>query len=191
MGDYAMNGVSTSYEMKNEGRRRGRMKIVMVFGSLIIVLGGGAFIAGRLLGEELPVTHSDDIQYVESEGGSVAKSAVRLEPDEKLPDRMPTAVGQFHHRDDKRIFINQYPPPGQMVILDEIDEYPIMEIVVTRDTLLYKDVTDLSQAYESGVAQQVVAPGSVEDLDQGCSIVVWGEQQGDRIVAEVLQYTRN
>jgi hypothetical protein len=178
-------------EIGESASRRNVGKNLLIFGLLLLLLGGGAYTAGHLLGDQEPLPKSEGITKADVEGDSVTQGAIRLKPDERLPVQMPTTVGQFHHRQDNRIYINQYPPPGQMVILAEIDTYPLMEIVVTKKTVLFKDVTDLSSIHSSDVVQQIVAPGSLEDLDSRCSLFVWGEQRGERIIADVLQYSKN
>ena len=75
-----------------------------------------------------------------------------------------------------------------MVVLDNIDEYPLLEIVITRKTVIYKDVTEFSGTYHDGAVQQSVILGHAEEIAEGTPVLVWGEKHGDRIIAEVLQY---
>jgi hypothetical protein len=37
--------------------------------------------------------------------------------------------------------------------------------------------------------QQVVEPGSLDDIGESSLITVWGKKTGDRIIADVLVYT--
>ena len=157
------------------------------FAVLAILLGSATFTAGQLLGQELLTQEIDDQETITSEDGSITMTGARLLPDERLPGTPPTAYGQFDILKDNCLYIHQYPASG-MVMLDKMDEYPVVEILVTRETLVYKDVTDLSNINHNGVVQQVVVDGSVEEITKGSSIVVWGENRGDRIVAEVIQY---
>lgn len=167
-------------------KKRDRVKWILIFGMLITVM-GGAFTAGRLFRSELPSSQTQNLETMKSVDGSLSTYGVRLQPDERLPDELPTAAGQFNHRKDNLLFIHQFPASG-MVMLDKMDEYPLLEILITKDTLIYKDVTDLSDAKNGGEVQQKIVSSSLEELTKGSSILVWGEQRGERIIAEVVQY---
>jgi hypothetical protein len=41
----------------------------------------------------------------------------------------------------------------------------------------------------SPTIQQVVQPGTLDDLGQDSMITVWGQKTGNRIIADVLVYT--
>ena len=78
-------------------------------------------------------------------------------------------------------------------------------MVITRDTILYADVTledfDLSSRGGQGshgeggmsgmsemfTADRVIEPGVLEDIETN-TIVVWGERTGDRITATTVLY---
>jgi hypothetical protein len=61
-------------------------------------------------------------------------------------------------------------------------------VVVTHDTLIYRDVTPIGpgQPAGNGVIHQTVQTSSLDEIDQQTLLQVWGERQGDRIVARVL-----
>jgi hypothetical protein len=183
--------IQKSNRLKPEARDgipwRFPVRWILLFGVLGALLGGAAFTAGHLLGRDLPPLETKGQEMVKSEDGSITGSGVRLLPDKRLPDQPPIASGQFNQLKDNCLFIHQFPESG-MVFLDKIDEYPMVEILITRDTLIYKDVTDLSNTNQGGVAQQVVVVGTIEEITKGSSIVVWGEKRGERILAEVIQY---
>ncbi len=72
---------------------------------------------------------------------------------------------------------------------------PIVEVVVTRDTLIYRDETETpdpsSADIESGehTVQQIVRlVESLDELGSNTEVQVWGERRGDRVVAAVLAY---
>ena len=74
---------------------------------------------------------------------------------------------------------------------------PVLEVVVTRETTIYRDETKMPSAGPGAVSgdqsiQQVVAPvDSLEDLGENTKnteIQIWGTRSGDRVVAEVLVY---
>ncbi|NIM92585.1 MAG: hypothetical protein GTO18_02575 [Anaerolineales bacterium] len=180
-------GTPVLKETNLKSKAKKRNIVVFTIGFLVILLIVGTFIAGRLLGEDLNFTGSEDKEFVDLGDGMIAGTGVRLEPASELPKVPPAASGQFHHREDNVLFINQFPPTGQIVFLDELDTYPMMEIVITNDTLIFKDITDLTTA-KGGVVQQVVTLVSVEDMEDVSTVAIWGEERGDRIVADVIQY---
>ncbi len=171
----------------NASTKANRMKWILMFGLITALLGGAAFTAGHLLGGELPVLENPDQGLIKSDDGTMTGLGVRLLPDERLPDRPPVTSGQFDSLKDNSLFIHQFPSSG-MVVIAEVDEYPLVEILVRKDTLIYKDVTDLSNVNQGGVVQQVLTISSIEDIPNDSSIIVWGEKSGDRIIAEVIQY---
>jgi hypothetical protein len=72
---------------------------------------------------------------------------------------------------------------------------PEIEVVVTRDTVIYSDETDIHGgelgSRESGekTIQQVIKPvDSLDEIGPNTELQVWGERRGDRLVAEVLVY---
>ena len=69
---------------------------------------------------------------------------------------------------------------------------PVVEVVVTTQTTIYKDTTmqQFNGPPPSGKKiQQVVEPGSLADVGQNSDITVWGKKTGDRYIADVLVYT--
>ncbi len=68
---------------------------------------------------------------------------------------------------------------------------PVVEVVVTNQTAVYKDTTDMNLGLTSGEEQiqQTVAPGSLDEIGQDSMVSVWGRKSGDRLIAEVLVYS--
>ncbi len=65
------------------------------------------------------------------------------------------------------------------------DQNSAIEVVVTADTLIYKDVAGLN----SDSAQPALVTGSVGEAGNSHQVTVWGNQQGGRITAEVIVYS--
>ena len=66
---------------------------------------------------------------------------------------------------------------------------PTYEVVITKDTIIYKDTTNFDNgASTSSKIQQTVAPGSLDDLNSISDISVWGKKTGDRYVADTVLY---
>jgi len=69
---------------------------------------------------------------------------------------------------------------------------PVVEIVITSQTKLYKDVT--MQQFDGPPPQgqkiqQVVESGSLDEIGSSSMITVWGKKTGERFIAAVLVYS--
>jgi hypothetical protein len=163
---------------------------------LLLVLSGAALMAGRLLNrgplESGPVV-------LEGQGG--AKMVMMEEPDveyaAELPDRPPDIAGLFGRREDNNLFVrlgnimtNVKRDDHGNVELETRADGPEVEVIVTHDTLIYRDDTHAQFGPEvsSGPIQQVLNPGSLDEVGQHSQVLAWGIKRGDRTVAEVLVY---
>jgi hypothetical protein len=189
---------------------------------LVIALVGAAFIGGRLLNQRAAAAGPENIVGPDGAVNSVGPSAgggngpsisssggpggdmmsiqIQVTPAPELPQLPPEVTGIFASREDNRLFLST----GNMGIsisstdgsapqmAQSTPSGPQVEVVVTQDTKIYRDVTqppDPSQS-SSSVLQQTVVPGSVEDLTSNTSVVVWGRRTGDRVIADVLLYSQ-
>ena len=66
-----------------------------------------------------------------------------------------------------------------------------VELIVTGQTLIYKDVTHIPEAVNGEIhgLQQAADVGTLDDLSPDCFITVWGRRSGDRIIADVFFYS--
>jgi hypothetical protein len=66
------------------------------------------------------------------------------------------------------------------------------EIVVTKDTQVYRDVTapNPSEPTQDGAIQQKVEPGSLDEIGENSTVMAWGERRGERLVARALMYSK-
>jgi hypothetical protein len=152
---------------------------------LIAVLAGAAFISGRYL--TAPKAANGSIF-----GGASIRPARATE----LPAADPDAVGLVVKREDNTISIGTHvvkfhtvrDASGQIVNREAGYDGPVIAVVITHDTLIYRDVTPIGQGQPAGngVIQQTVQTSSLDEIDQQTLLQVWGERQGDRIVARVL-----
>jgi hypothetical protein len=172
---------------------------------VVLVLAGATFVAARMLSApDAPVVGGGGelVQVVDGGSGPV-QIGLRIEPAAELPQTPPETAGLFVRREDNSIFVGT----GDIEVSVEVDgtgqrttsadfSGPVLEVVVTRDTVIYRDTTKIPDPSEgqSGevIVQQVIeAVESPEELgaDQPTTeIQVWGSRSGDRIVAEVLIY---
>ncbi|RPI32109.1 MAG: hypothetical protein EHM70_09780 [Chloroflexota bacterium] len=185
---------------------------------LVGVLAGAAFLAGRLMnpGHDSQPESFGLVQggspVISADGGVAVSGAVqsmeiKMERAEELPETEPDANGVFVSREDNSVFIGTgnmgmavIGASGSGVIVDDTGEGstedipemsydgPVVEVVVTQDTVLYRDATTPDFDNPSGVIQQKVAPGDLDELTSQSTLMVWGKKTGDRIVADVIFY---
>jgi hypothetical protein len=164
---------------------------------LVLLLGAAAFIGGRLLnGQGLPLLSSGGPSIGIAYGGH--SITLRILPAKNFPTR-PDLKGAFDHRQNNNIFVgtgsqSAVPQNSQSGSVDTTTGFsgPIYEVVVTSQTTIYRDDTldQYNGTLHSGEKiQQVVEPGSLDEIGQDSEITVWGQKTGDRIIATVLVYT--
>lgn len=170
---------------------------------LVILLAGATYVGARLLnGQGLPgVSSGEPNMFVgDGDGGhNVRINADDILPAKELPQTPAIARGLFDRRQDNSIFVGT----GKVMLTVQKDQSgkvetsgdhdgPVVEVVVTAQTVVYKDVT-MNQfdgpPPEGQQIQQVVEPGSLDGVGQNSTITVWGRKTGDRIIADVLVYT--
>jgi hypothetical protein len=170
--------------------------IVGGLGLLVLLLAGGAFVAGQLLSQGAEPFGSGSGKVKIGTGGRVAE--VDFVKAEELPEESPAVVGVFERRKDNSIFVDE--TDGGFVLSPNDDGTlsvanatgKISEIVVTAETAVYVNLTldNLDEAAASGVLRQEVEPGTVEEIGELSFVQAWGEMRGDRLVASVLLYAR-
>ncbi len=184
---------------------------------VIVLLAGGAVTAVRLLVPESASGEVDTAVADSGGGGRVMQSissqdggppvAVQttILPAPELPDEPSAAFGVLASREDNTLLVGTGnidlevdvevdPETGQeSTSLIPRTDGPQLEVVLTPDTIIYRDVTDLTlqPGQESGereVVQAVRQVDSPEAISGNLELEVWGERRGDRIVATVLVY---
>ena len=150
---------------------------VVFFLSMILV---GIFGISRMLDRS---QENRSAGIVDAAGGVTQTD---LKHAEELPARPPTLWGMVDHTDGNSVYVIQLPPLDQIIAQKGADLGPTYEVVVTHQTVLYKDVT--SGPAIDGIVYEKVAPGELEEIENGNLVKVWGEKRGDRIVAEIFKY---
>ena len=166
-----------------------RVLIISGIVVLVVLLAGAAFVGGQLLtGQGLPGQASA--------GGNGRNQNI---PAKELPQTPADVSGVFDHRQDNSIFVGTG-QIGKMVTTDQSGNVhaslthtgPTIEVVVSPQTKLYRDVTSrhyTDQQLRNGSVQQIVEPGSLDEIGQPSIVTAWGKKTGDRIIADVLVYT--
>jgi hypothetical protein len=171
----------------------------ILFGSVLVValLIGAAFVAGRLL--QKPVNADEGNLVVMGDGGPrIVQKSFDVEKPEELPDRAPDVTGMMQKVENNSIFVGSTSGPVGIMIKKEGDQVdvgvegdtgPTVEVVVTKETLMFKDVTTLSMVHGDtppDKVKQEIAPATLDELEGQALIVAWGERKGDRLIAEVV-----
>jgi len=177
-------------------------KTTLIVGGILVVLllAGAAFVGARLLnGQGLPGFGGPGFSLGRSEVRITGISADDILPAKELPQPPADVGGIFDHRQDKSIFIGtglvmisvqKNDQTGEVETSSKHDG-PTVEVVVTSQTKIYKDVT-MKQFNdpppEGEKIQQALEEGSLDEVGQNSTITVWGGRTGDRIIANVFVY---
>jgi hypothetical protein len=165
---------------------------------LALLLVGGAYMAGRLLGLGIGDLGGGDGLKVMIGTGDGPATEVDWVRAEELSDESPDVAGVYERRQDNSIFVDET-EGGFMLAQDEDGSISvtnatgkISEIVVTAETVVHVDVTleDIDDALAEGVVRQELEPGTVEEIGDLSFVRAWGDMRGDRLIADVLVYNR-
>jgi hypothetical protein len=175
-------------------------KLFIVLGFLILLVGAAAFIAGRMLNQNVAPMGPGG-----PPGSNNGSFALQLIPAEELPKTAPEVTGPFVERKDNTIVVSSVPlDAGQGGVVEQssegdgendqsltsknVPDGPKVEVVVTNETTIYRETTQPPSG-QAETIQPTVAEGTLDDLKADSMIRVWGRKSGDRIVAEVLFYS--
>ena len=166
-------------------------KLYITLGFAILIIGITAFVAGRMLNGSV-----GNVPLGGPNSQSVFISIDEITPAPELPTTKADVTGLFVERKDNTIVVQAVSfSVGVGGIAGEapMDENSgiKVEVVVTGETRIYKDVTEFPEPVNGAVhnVQQAAAEGTLDDLHTQSSITVWGRRSGDRIIADVLFYT--
>jgi len=189
--------VEASAEVKSRSRKG--LIVAGLVGLALLV--GAAFVGGQLLSSQGQApTGPGGLQLV-GPGGEGGQAGVELELEgaKELPQSPPDVTGIFSRREDNSIFVTS----GDGTFTVTVDESgnvntdaggntQEVEVVVTGDTVVYKDVTQsqFDGPPAGGKVQQKVEPGSADEIGENSFVGAWGERRGDRLIASVVVYSQ-
>jgi hypothetical protein len=169
---------------------------------LVLLLVGAAFVGGRLIsgqGLPLPLQPSGAQMITLGQGGKNTTVSLDVDPAPELPASPPDVKGIFQRRADNSLFIGTgqvsvMAQKSQSGVISMTSHYdgPLVEVVITHDTTIYRDVTmkQFDNPPPAGKKlQQVLEPGSADEIGANSMVTVWGDRRGDRITARVLTYS--
>ena len=157
----------------------------------VALLATAAFVGGSLLREGQAASEKDDFKIVAAEG---------------LPETSFELLGGVMNREGNSLFVQAEQMNEALGLIGDkggVDEKgsnentsPPTEVVISHETEFHRDST--WDIYISGEAdkndlgnqiQQEIVPGSAEEIGPGSRVTVWGERNGDRVVAEFILYS--
>lgn len=178
-----------------------RAKWFITGGVLVVFLAAAVFLGARLLKPQAMEGPGDGGGMYISQGGPGGKSVqLNMLPAAEVPQQEPAAWGIFVRREDKSIFIGTgnislgIRKSSDNAPAEVVSDYdgPVVEVVANHQTQIYQDITEMTPPEgDTGSVvdiQQKVKDGSLDDLTTNSMVTVWGEKQGDRLIAKVIVF---
>jgi hypothetical protein len=167
------------------------IKHYSILAVVLILVAAAAYIGGRMLNRRV-----GPVGLGGPNGGCVSISLNDVTPAPELPNMKADITGLFVERKDNTIIVQAVSFGASIGGVSgdspmEEDSGIRVEILVTGETLIYKDVTQIPPPVNGEIhnLQQAAEVGTLDDLNDQTFITVWGRRSGDRIVADVLFYS--
>ena len=182
-------------------------KLMTIMVLLVLVVGAAAFVGGRMLnGGVNPL----GLLGMPMAGGGPMSVSISLEPAPELPTTEPEVLGLFAERQDNTLFVQTFSMDkggGAVVISSSADSEgeesvsvagspidtnsgPKVEVVITNDTIIYRETTEMSGPPSGNeTVQQTVEESTLDQLTTQSFVTVWGRKSADRVIADVLFYS--
>lgn len=171
----------------------------MIGAGIVILLAAAAFIAVRYFIQPknaLANGPGGNVISVRGPGGQEQTFRLDVKPAKELPTTQPDEMGLFVERKDNSVFIGTgdvkvaaKAEPGKEPKFDSSFSGPKVEVVVSSNTVVYKDTTKLNEEDPGAEVQQTVELSTIDEITQQSSISVWGRKAGDRIIADVIVFS--
>jgi len=184
--------------------------LIIVFIVAIIIIAGGAYTAAQLLAEpEAETTAPSGGRVMQSvkvgNDGVPVSIQTTILPSDELPTDEAVAFGIVIGRQDDTLRVGT----GDIELAVEVEvdastgqerssvvpstNGPELEVILTRDTLLYRDVTDIAgqipdQSGEVTIMQDIRPVTDSNQIKEQMEIQVWGERHGDRVIASIVVF---
>jgi hypothetical protein len=182
----------------SEGKAGSLKKWVIIGAAALVILAGASFLAGKLINQKKEGGQRMGAMVVSSGGpGGQKFASISTIPSKELPETEPEVTGVFVRREDKSVYLGtgnlsigiSFSDDGKTETESSYDG-AVVEVVVTHETKIWQDVTEMDFNNVEGdqTIQQVVQPGSLDDLKENMIVSVWGDKQGDRIVARTISF---
>lgn len=185
--------------------KKSRRLLWLILGvGLVLVLAAAAFLGGRFL-HNGPAAIGEGMFLSSSGPGGQAVQQIfsknDIIPAPELPKAAADATGVFLRRQNNSFFIGTGNVnihvggngPNNASQVGSSYGGPVVEVVVTNNTKVYRDVTFQNETNlpSDSKLQQKVVPGSLDEIGLTSMINAWGKKTGDRLIADVLLYNNN
>jgi hypothetical protein len=148
-------------------------KLYISLGIVILLIGIAAFIAGKWIN-----------------GGSSRENHVsQVTPAPEIPTTTPEVSGLLVERKDNTVILQtvSFDPGSGWRLGDsnapmDASSGPKVEVVVTGETIIYRENFEFGQSS----IQQTVEETTLDYLDSQMLITVWGRNNGDRVIADII-----
>lgn len=166
---------------------------------LIVALGAATFIGVRYFNQPKETRMGGpggNVISLSGPDGQAQTFALDIEPAKELPATPPETIGMFVERKDNSIFIGTgeinvivEAKPGEEPQMDSSFSGPKVEVVISADTVIYRETTELDPENPAAKVQQTVELSTIDEITEQSSITVWGRKAGDRIIADVVLFS--
>ncbi|HSK87206.1 MAG TPA: hypothetical protein VK880_02550, partial [Anaerolineales bacterium] len=167
---------------------------------VVILLAAAAFMSVRYFTQPKNVAGGGpggkNMISIGGPGGEAQTFELNIKPAEELPDAQPDEAGMFVERKDNSIFVGTgevnimvKAKPGEEPQVDSSFSGPKVEVVISADTVIYKETTQLDPEDPGAEVQQTVELSTIDEITEQSSITVWGRKAGDRIIADVILFS--
>jgi hypothetical protein len=164
---------------------RKSVSLYLIGAGLIVLLALVTFVALRYMN-----AGPGNFTGGEEHGGNLIQS-------EELPQKEPQTMGVFSERNDNSIIVApassiriMAPGPNQegepKMEADYVGDK--VEVVISNDTTIYRDVTPMDRENANKDVQQVLELSTIDAISPQSVITVWGRKAGDRILADVILF---
>lgn len=148
-------------------------KLYVSLGLAVLLIGIAAFIAGKWIN-----------------GGSSREDHVsQVTPAPEIPTTIPELSGLLVERKDNTLILQtvSFDPGSGWRLGDsnapmDASSGPKVEVIVTGETIIYRDNFEV----EVSSIQQTVEETALDYLDSQMMITVWGREEGDRVIADII-----
>lgn len=167
---------------------------------IVILLAAAAFMAVRYFVQPKNAAFNESggpsLSMQQGSGGEAKMFKLNLKPAKELPTTEPDVRGLFVERKDNSVFVGTgnatvmvKSKNGEQPKIDSNFSGPKVEVVISANTVVYKDTTKLDEENPGAEVQQTVEPSSIDEITQQSSITVWGRKAGDRVIADVVVFS--
>lgn len=184
-------------------KKRSNLKIILIVTAAFVVLGGAAYLTGQLMNGSGVRSQNGPMIFNNSEDGGKSMAVV-VKFDDEWPEVIPAVKadvgGVFVRRQDNLLTLGT----GNVTTTDMGEEVgrvpkgldydgPEKDVLITPQTQIYRNATfdDLENGFTENneTIKHKVEDGSIDEITENSSVMVWGRKSGDRYVADVILYT--